>query len=71
VANCRSVVLMSKYRFVKDDDGHNYLIPDDLTETFYYELCKDMYEDYRFDIMFDEYRCDSISKYTFENPLED
>lgn len=62
---------MSKYRFVKDDDGHNYLIPAELTQEFYDELCTEDENEFSFLLMFDKYRCDSISNYTFENPLID
>jgi hypothetical protein len=61
-----------KYRFVKDDDGHSYLIPAELTQEFYRELFRDIFDvAYKFDVMFDKYRCDSITNYTFENPLID
>ena len=67
---------MSRYRFVKDDDGHNYLIPVDLTEDFYDDLVQCLTVEgglsyCKFNNTFDQYRCDSISNFTFENPLED
>lgn len=58
-----------RYRFMRDYENHNYLIPEELTLRFFEELEKD-WEDSEFDVLFDQYRIDSISDFTFENPKE-
>ena len=58
-----------RYRFVKDDDGHNYIIPAHMYSMFV-EL---QTEDYivEFNYHFENSRCDSVSNWTFENPKEE
>jgi len=56
-----------RYRFVRDDDGHNYLIPSNEKNQFdrwVYDQSWDGKE-------FDDYRINGVSQWTFENPLED
>ncbi|MNR05009.1 hypothetical protein D3C85_1210110 [compost metagenome] len=58
-----------KYRFVVDDDGHNYLIPADIASKFYAELEKEWCDpECKFEELFNQYRCNSVSNFTFENP---
>lgn len=63
---------MSRFRFVSDDDGHNYLIPAELDIKFD-EMLEDGEDDYyaEFNNTFSKYRCDSVSNWTFENPKEE
>ena len=61
-----------RYRFVKDDDGHLYLIPAELTKRFFltqYELDDEFTT---FNNEFYEYCVGgSINNWTFENPKEE
>lgn len=56
----------------KSTDGHNYLIPNDMSEQFDY-LEEQGYDDdwTEFNNTFDEYRCDSVQNWTFTDPKED
>ena len=58
-----------RYNFITDGDCHWYLLPTTLNERFS-ELLDNGEEDYycEFNNTFDQYRCDSPSNYTFENP---
>lgn len=53
-------------------DGHNYMIPEGMREIFI-KLDEQGYEDdwCDFNNTFDEYRIDSMTNWTFENPKED
>lgn len=58
-----------RYRFIKDDDCHWYLIPVSMSTVFNQML--DNGEDAYWSIFnntFDEYRCDSPTNFTFEKP---
>jgi hypothetical protein len=71
-----------KYRFVSDDDGHDYLIPADKKEAFdaWLEHQGRLWEpglsEAEFKARdaeytgedFDDYKCDSHQAYTFEKP---
>lgn len=58
-----------KYCFARDNDGHNYLIPLHLKEKFNTDIEK-AYGSNDFSVVdwVDEYRCGSITGYSFENP---
>lgn len=56
-----------RWRFVKDDDGHNYLIAAEKVGQFFKLLSEDESE---FSLIFDECRIDGVGSYTFENPRE-
>jgi hypothetical protein len=56
-----------RWRFVKDDDGHNYLIDAEKAGQFFRLLSEDECE---FNLIFDECRIDGVGSYTFENPRE-
>lgn len=61
----------SKYRFVKDDDCHWYLIPYELYGSFVFLLRtgeKDCWAE--FNNRFEEFRCDSPCHYVFESPKD-
>lgn len=58
-----------KYCFAHDDDGHNYLIPLSLKERFYHDMEKAYgLDDFSIVDWVDEYRCGSVTGYSFENP---
>lgn len=60
---------MSKFIFVRDDDAHWYMIPVSLEDQFNVLLGlgeEDCYAD--FINKFDDYRCNSPSDFSFENP---
>jgi hypothetical protein len=61
-----------RYRFVSDDDGHNYIIPAGMQKQFdrWLESCQDDAPPYS-GFTFDENRIDSPSNYTFTSPKED
>ena len=60
---------MTKFCFVSDDDGHNYLIQLEDRDDFFYLLGLEDWSE--FGNKFDQYKIDSISNWTFENPKED
>lgn len=63
---------MSRFRFVKDDDGHLYLIPTELTKRFFFTQYDIDDEFVTFNNEFYEYCVGgSISNWTFENPKEE
>lgn len=69
-----------RFRFVQDDDGHDYMIPADMFELFN-EMEEAAYAGYRnddygpgnkFDEMFGKYRTGChISVYSFTDPKKD
>lgn len=63
--------MTQRWCFKQDDDGHNFLIPVELSSKFSEMLVSAIDEgDYaEFNNMFDEYVCDSFLNYSFENPL--
>jgi hypothetical protein len=58
-----------KWRFVNDDDNHNYLIPEHLLQRFR-QLLDDNDNYQQFNSTFNEFRIDSPYFYNFENPQE-
>lgn len=58
-----------KFRFVKDDSCHWYLIPEEL-RTMFIQMLDQGEADYwcEFNNKFEEYRCDHPSNFTVENP---
>jgi len=58
-----------RYKFSRDDDGHWYLIPEDMESTFN-EMLLNGEDDYwaEFNNTFEEYRSDSPTNYTFTDP---
>lgn len=62
--------MIERWRFVNDDDGHYFLIPDSLHPLFI-QMLDQGEADYwtEFNNKFDEYAIDHPSNYTFENPL--
>lgn len=61
--------MTQRWCFKRDDDGHNYLIPVELSSLFD-ELEQNGEEDgyAEFCNTFDQYICDSFLNYSFENP---
>lgn len=60
-----------RYCFKRDDDGHNYMIPVEMSELFDKTL-DDWEDDYvEFNNNFDSLRIDALTNWTFENPKED
>jgi hypothetical protein len=58
-----------RYRFIKDDDCHWYLIPASMSTVFNQMLSNGESDCYAmFNNTFDEYRCDSPSNFTFTDP---
>lgn len=55
-----------RWCFAKDDDGHNYLIPASRYNEFQ-EACDNCNDDL-INNEFDQFRCDSLSNYTFTDP---
>lgn len=58
-----------RYKFARDNDGHWFLIPAELSTEFYkllHEGEDDLWAE--FSNKFEEYYCDSPTNYTFENP---
>ena len=72
VAKLEDANKKQRWRFVKDDDGHNYLIPAEKVKLFYDSLSLDTsgLVDSCFHFLFDECRVDGVGSYTFENPRE-
>lgn len=61
-----------RYCFARDGDGHNYLIPVGTQHVFYSLLEQGEDDGYaEFNNRFEEYRCDSVLNWTFEDPKED
>lgn len=63
---------MQRFRFVRDNDGHDYMIPAELCEKF--EAWVDFYADWDNGLEylgenFDKYRINSPSEYTFTDPV--
>lgn len=62
-----------RYRFESDDDGHNYLLPDNLW-SLWNELApnedNDVWEDPRWD-QIERCRIDGIESYTFTDPRDE
>lgn len=63
--------MTQRWCFKQDDDGHNFLIPVELSSKFSEMLVSAINEeDYaEFNNAFDQYSCDSFLNYSFENPL--
>lgn len=61
--------MRQRWCFKRDDDGHNYLIPVELSSLFD-ELLENGEEDgyAEFCNTFDQYGCDSFLNYSFEKP---
>lgn len=58
-----------RYKFIRDDDCHWYLIPVSLETVFNQMLANGDDDDWSmFNNTFDEYRCDSPSNFTFTDP---
>ena len=58
-----------RYCFKNDGEGHNFLIPVDLSNDFDKSLEDgeaDWYAD--FNNRFEQYSCDSVCNWSFENP---
>lgn len=57
-----------RYKFLKDDDGHWFIVPVDLVPKFN-QMLEDGAEDHwcEFNNTFGEYWADHPSNYTFEN----
>lgn len=61
-----------RQRFVKDNDGHNYLIPADKLGEFYRFVEWSEREGPAWNgTDFDDCRIDGVSRWTFENAKED
>lgn len=62
-------VVTQRWCFKQDDDGHNFLIPVELSSLFneLVERQDDYYTE--FNNTFDQHSCDSFLNYSFENPL--
>jgi uncharacterized protein YbdZ (MbtH family) len=63
--------MAQKFRFVRDDDGHNYLIVADDYEEFENWVSHSDDPEGWAGKWFDENRIDGISRWTFENPQMD
>ncbi len=68
-----------RYRFFKDDDGHNYLLPSHQWQSWHdlhakYEGAAEdapqLWEDPAWHEI-EKHRIDGVNAYTFEKPLED
>lgn len=61
-----------RYRFMRDDDGHDYLIKDEDTELFDKLLNEALETDDRTEFIkkFDEYRSYHPSSYSFVDPSD-
>lgn len=58
----------TRWKFMKDDDCHWYLIPCNLESSFIQLLLNGENDYYcTFNNTFEQYRCDSPLNYTFEN----
>ena len=63
--------MSTRYKFVRDDDCHWYLIPEELDSKFYWSLKEGSDDCYaEFCSTFDEYRIDSPCDYSFEKPVK-
>ena len=62
-----------RWRFEKDDDGHNYLIPAYLQKQFNLWIEEELYDDADYcGEDFNAYRIDGgHTRFTFTDPLED
>jgi hypothetical protein len=61
-----------RWRFVRDEGCHNYLIPAVLYDKFDVLLETGELGNFeKFDGLFSAYRIDGIELYTFENPIRD
>lgn len=62
--------MTQRWCFATDGDGHNFLIPVELSSLFD-ELLENGEEDRyeKFNNTFDQYSCDSFLNFSFENPL--
>lgn len=61
--------MSEEWRFVGDDDGHNYLIPDRMSSLFKEQLELDWDSpENEFEELFDYYRIDGVSEWVFTNP---
>lgn len=60
--------MTQRWCFKQDDDGHNFLIPVELSSLFneLVERQDDYYAE--FNNTFDQYGCDSFLNYSFERP---
>ena len=63
--------MTQRWCFKQDDDGHNFLIPVELSSKFSEMLVSAINEeDYaEFNNTFDQYGCDSFLNFSFENPV--
>ena len=63
--------MTQRWCFKTDGDGHNFLIPVELSKLYTELLEKgDELEDYaEFNNTFDQYGCDSFLNFSFESPL--
>jgi hypothetical protein len=61
-----------KWRFIKDYDCHDYLVPECCVIAFHKLLDSGEVDEYQiFNAFFDKYRIDNVSQYTVENPVQD
>ena len=62
--------MTQRWCFKQDDDGHNFLIPVEVSSKFSEMLVSAIdEEDYaEFNNTFDQYSCDSFLNFTFEKP---
>lgn len=58
-----------RFKFERDDDGHWYLIPENLQDMFF-ELLENGEDDYwaEFNNKFEEYRSEHPTNYSFTDP---
>ena len=62
--------MTQRWCFKQDDDGHNFLIPVELSSLFDKLLENGEEDGYaEFCNTFDQYDCDSFLNFSFENPL--
>lgn len=60
-----------RYCFKRDDDGHNYLIPVEMSGDFENDLLFGELDYYaEFNNKYEEYLINSFTDWTFENPKE-
>lgn len=61
--------MSEEWRFVEDDDGHNYLIPNKFASLFREQLELDWDSpENEFEELFDYCRIDGVSEWVFTNP---